>query len=93
VDSYTQTYIVANAQDYYPFGERIRYVTGDPYNDSYKFTEKERDDESGYDYFGARYYDSELGRWLSVDPLADKYPESLLEVQFFAYSFTKQIVI
>jgi RHS repeat-associated protein len=65
---------VVNAQDYYPFGERIRYVTGDPYNDRYKFTEKERDLETGYDYFGARYYDSELGRWLSVDPLADKYP-------------------
>ena len=29
----------------------------------------------GYDYFGARYYDSQaLAGWLSVDPLADKYP-------------------
>jgi RHS repeat-associated protein len=43
-------------------------------NDKYKFTGKERDTETNYDYFGARYYDSELGRWLQVDPLADKYP-------------------
>jgi RHS repeat-associated protein len=28
----------------------------------------------GYAYFGARYYDSELSVWLSVDPLSDKYP-------------------
>ena len=28
----------------------------------------------GYIYFGARYYDSELSIWLSVDPLASKYP-------------------
>jgi RHS repeat-associated protein len=39
----------------------------------YKFTEKERDAESGYDYFGARYYDSRIGRWMSVDPLAKQY--------------------
>ncbi|MBE0539514.1 MAG: hypothetical protein IH620_07365, partial [Ignavibacterium sp.] len=43
-------------------------------DDKYKFTEKERDTETNYDYFGARYYDSDLGRWLSVDPMADKYP-------------------
>ena len=39
------------------------------------FTGKERDEETGYGYFGARYMDHELmTSWLSVDPLADKYP-------------------
>ena len=31
--------------------------------------------ETGFSYFGARYYDSDLmTSWLSVDPMADKYP-------------------
>jgi RHS repeat-associated protein len=34
----------------------------------YKFTGKERDNESGNDYFGARYYASSMGRFMSVDP-------------------------
>ena len=39
------------------------------------FTGKERDEETGYGYFGARYMDHELmTMWLSVDPLVDKYP-------------------
>ena len=39
------------------------------------FTGKERDEETGYGYFGARYMDHELtAMWLSVDPMADKYP-------------------
>ena len=39
------------------------------------FTRKERDSETGFSYFGARYYDSDiLMGWLSVDPMADKYP-------------------
>ena len=39
------------------------------------FTGKERDEETCYGYFGARYMDHELmSMWLSVDPLADKYP-------------------
>ena len=39
------------------------------------FIGKERDSETCFSYFGARYYDSDiLMGWLSVDPLADKYP-------------------
>ncbi len=34
-----------------------------------KFTTKERDSETGLDYFGARYYGSALGRFTSPDPL------------------------
>ena len=42
---------------------------------SFVFTGKERDEETGYGYFGARYMDHELmTMWLSVDPMADKYP-------------------
>jgi RHS repeat-associated protein len=35
----------------------------------YKFTGKERDSESGFDNFGARYYSSQYGRFLSPDPM------------------------
>ena len=39
------------------------------------FTGKEKDAETGYGYFGARYMDHELmTMWLSVDLMADKYP-------------------
>ena len=47
-----------------------------PNNDiTFSFTGKERDEETGYGYFGARYMDHELmAMWLSVDPMSDKYP-------------------
>jgi len=32
-----------------------------------RYTGKERDAESGNDYFGARYYASSMGRWMSPD--------------------------
>jgi RHS repeat-associated protein len=70
--------------DYYPFGEEITgrsiyYGT----QAKYKFTGKERDTETSYDYFGARYYDSRIARWLQVDPLAEKYPG------WSTYNYTK----
>jgi RHS repeat-associated protein len=61
--------------DYYPFGmtmpSRSMASSADP---RYQFTSKERDAaETGYDYFDARYYDSWSGRWMEVDPMAEKY--------------------
>ena len=39
-----------------------------------KYSER-RDEETDLSYFGARYYDSDLTTgWLSVGPMADKYP-------------------
>ncbi len=40
----------------------------------FTFSAKERDPETGYSYFGSRYYSSDLSVWLSVDPQAAKYP-------------------
>ena len=46
------------------------------WNIPYTFSGKEKDSETGYSYFGARYYDSDISVWLSVDPLSDMYPST-----------------
>ena len=61
--------------DYYSFGKIVReYINPGTAAEKYQYTGKERDTESGYDYFNARNYHSEVGRFLSVDALAGKYP-------------------
>ncbi|MCK5148081.1 RHS repeat-associated core domain-containing protein [bacterium] len=62
--------------DYYPFGLSSREVISGSDPAKFTFTGKERDDEggTGWFYFGARYYDPAIGRWLTPDPLASKYP-------------------
>ncbi len=44
------------------------------YYTPYKFSGKEKDEETSYSYFGARYYMSDVSVWLSVDPLAEDAP-------------------
>jgi RHS repeat-associated protein len=51
--------------DFYPFGGERTITNNCPQN--YKFQGKERDAETGNDDFGARYYSSSFGRWLSPD--------------------------
>ncbi len=45
-----------------------------PLAESFTFSAKEKDVETGLSYFGSRYYSSDLSIWLSVDPMAHKYP-------------------
>jgi RHS repeat-associated protein len=59
---------------YLPFGEDWVDQRNASWSAPYTFSGKEKDVETGYSYFGARYYDSGLSIWLSVDPMSDKYP-------------------
>jgi RHS repeat-associated protein len=55
---------VLSRHDYYPFGAEQTASTD---GETHKFTGKERDVETGLDYFGARYYHSGHGRFMSPD--------------------------
>ena len=61
---------IVSYEEYTPFGstsyQAVRSKTETPKR--YRYAGKERDEESGLDYFGARYYASWLGRWGSCDP-------------------------
>jgi RHS repeat-associated protein len=51
-----------------------------------RFTGKERDSESGLDYFGTRYYGSALGRFSSPDePLNDQYAADPQSWNLYSY--------
>jgi len=52
--------------DFMPFGEEIAPQVPPPYKRL--FTGQERDAETAQDYFGARYYRTDLGRFTTVDP-------------------------
>jgi len=61
---------VLQQTDYMPFGLDIARSQSVP--NKYKYNGKEKLDELGqYDY-GARYYDSVIGRWHVVDPLSEQ---------------------
>jgi RHS repeat-associated protein len=68
---------ILDESDFYPFGGE-RVITFSSGN-TYKFTGKERDSESGLDNFEARYLGSSLGRFMSPDPMGGKTedPQSL----------------
>ena len=64
---------VEERNDYYPFGGLMASSTTSA--QPYKYNGKELDSKNGlnwYDY-GARHYDPVIGRWKTMDPLAEMY--------------------
>ncbi|WP_263357652.1 Ig-like domain repeat protein, partial [Acidicapsa ligni] len=57
-----------------PFGDGLSCTGSIQAPTEHHFTGKERDTESGLDYFGARYYASSMGRFMSPDWSAQEEP-------------------
>lgn len=65
-----------------PFGETmIEQQEPTSYVNPYKYNAKELDSETGFYYYGARYYNPRISIWYGVDPLAVYNP--VLEKQFY----------
>jgi RHS repeat-associated protein len=69
----------------YPFGDGPTCYGADATEK--RFTGKERDTESGLDYFGARYYGSSMGKWSSPDPSGLLLADPLNPQSFNLYSY------
>jgi len=59
-------------EEFYPYG-CTAYLAGENWSEvekkRYRYSGKERDEETGLYYYGARYYAARLGRWISCDPV------------------------
>lgn len=67
-----ETGAVIGYEEYYPFGTssfRAANAATEVSAKRYRYTGKERDEETGLYYHTARYYAPWLGRWISCDPL------------------------
>ncbi len=60
--------VVFNA-DYFAFG--AKFVSNGDFDETHGFTGKEYDSDTGLYYYNARWYDPDLGRFISEDPAAD----------------------
>lgn len=70
-----ETGAVITYEEYYPYGS-TSYQAGRSVVEvslkRYRYASKERDEETGFCYFGARYYAVWIGRWMTPDPIGLK---------------------
>ena len=67
---------VISYEEYHPYGTTAYQANNTAINaiaKRYRYTGKERDEESGLYYHGARYYIPWLARWTASDPMESKY--------------------
>ena len=67
---------VKQVNQYYPFGDLIAdsHVTAGTSDNRYRFIGKEFGERTGLYDFSARYLETSMGRFTTIDPLAEKYP-------------------
>jgi len=78
---------------YYPYGAtRINTsVTTPPTDVPYKYTGKELDDSTGLYFYGARYYDATLGRFISADTIVPN-PRDPQELNRYTYALNNPLI-
>lgn len=72
--STTQSGILQSKTVHYPFGKNVLEESNAESKEKYQFTGKEKDNDHVY-YYGARYYNSNIGRFLSVDPARSTFAD------------------
>ncbi len=75
-----ETGVVAEEYCYGAFGEGVGGRS------PWRFSSKRCDDETGFYYFGRRYYSVEMGRWLTSDPVGESAGPNL-----YAYVFNSPL--
>ena len=71
----SETGEVLQTNEFYPYGDLFSTAeTAGSNGNRYRFTGKELGDETGLYDFSARYLQTSLGRFTTIDPLAEKYP-------------------
>lgn len=82
---------VISYEEYFPYGGTA-FIAGDDEREislkEYRYNCKERDEASGFFYFGHRYYSSSIARWLSPDPMG---PEGGLNL--YTYCFNNPVTL
>ncbi len=58
--------------EYLPYGEQVTATGTMAGSNPIRFSTKYRDNETGLYYYGYRYYSSDMGRWLSRDPIEEQ---------------------
>ncbi|MGW6893714.1 SpvB/TcaC N-terminal domain-containing protein [Streptomyces chartreusis] len=64
--------MVITREEFHPYGTiafRLQHADAEVPAKRYRFTGMERDEETGLNYHGARYYAAWLARWISADPV------------------------
>jgi len=61
---------ITNLIDYFPYGSNRVDIQLDNFIPIYQFTDKELDSESSLNYYGSRYYDSQIGKFIQSDPVS-----------------------